>query len=71
MSREIKNKFEGSSQVLSHRLGADVDGETGQLRGVLELSVECSQVHGKEVVLGKRGLLEQDLPEVVRDDFMV
>ena len=51
---------ESSHQVLGHRLGADVNGETGQLRRVLELSVERSQVHGKEVVLGKRGLLKRD-----------
>ena len=40
-------------QVVCHGLGADVQGQAGQLGGVLELSVEGAQVHGQEVVFGE------------------
>ena len=40
-------------QVVGHGLGADVQRQTGQLRRVLELSVEGAEVHGQQVVFGE------------------
>lgn len=40
-------------QVFGHGLGADVQREARQLRGVLEFPVERAQIHGEQVVLGE------------------
>lgn len=48
-----------SYKIFSHGLCTDIDGKTSQLWGVLELPVECSQVHWQEVILGESWLLER------------
>lgn len=46
-------------QVFGHGLGADVQREARQLRGVLEFPVERAQIHGEQVVLGEGRTLQR------------